>query len=533
MQSAPTEGPRRESKSPGIKEEETMFKVRVWPLLLVVGFSCVAHGQLDFATYLDRSSPNGLWAGAYNFDNDGVGDQAFRSQQGQPAMRLGPHGTEQTIFTYLNSSNDLYVFLDDDGDGDTDVIVARKPHLSPTGGIKRIECNGDGTFAPSGPLGTESAKITKFLTFDADGDVDLATPNYLYVNDSTGFLTEMALPLAGLIPVDSGDVDNDGDLDLLCAGVRTGGNYVVVLRKQTGALAYTTEVIFGAPSSSAADWSLTRPTLQDLDGDGDLDVLTLTKSATANSADLLIWENTGPTPGGFTQTFILTVPFADFMVNRVKPEVLDFDDDGIIDIRVGELRLKGTGANALSGFQFVAPIPFQFGPSVPTFDFDRLLDLDLDGDFDLLGDRISRNEAHSATTVGRYLEYGLATQGSGGFRPVLSAQGPFVTGSSTAKLRISRGVGQTGGTFALGTQRLNLLNFYGPELHLYVGGVFSTSPITLGGNLMESGAGFLDLPFTIPPFLAGATYYMQVGLVDPNGSLGFTATNGLELQFGQ
>ncbi|MFT7620542.1 MAG: hypothetical protein ACI97A_004199 [Planctomycetota bacterium] len=852
-------------------------------LLALVSSAGVAAGQLNFATYLDRSSPDGFWAGPYNFNNDGVGDQAFSDLLFQPKMRLGPHGAEQPILTFTIPSNEIYLFLDDDGDGDTDVILIRDPNSTPTNGVKRIECNGDGTFGPVTSLGFEGSQVLKFLKFDADGDgdldvlvvrdtvnpsarwylsdpagtirtgvtalpsnnilvedfdgdgwaeiicgytlgvfnfewngssfvqqqfiagpnifptiawdydrdglrdllagnrvyknlgasglaadaidigspadskavrfdlnndgfdeliwnvqdnhapgrvslryfsasssqdlidgtaripvhgqlsideeipptdvngdgkldfffedrillgadslperdlprtstpihvfdvdddgdldylddrgyimknvggaefefgplisdtfnaeyptplpgflgfpgdfdgdgvvdvirtdlynikrdmvfrrgmskgkfdetelvsiafannslgadpanfsvlnregfavdldndgdTDLATPNYLYLNDGTGFLTEIAGPMNGLSPSGFGDVDDDGETDLLCSGNKEGGNYVVVLRKQAGTISYLTEVLFGAPSTNPTDWTLSRPTFDDLDDDGDLDVLVLNKSSFPNLAELLIWENTGPTAGGFILRSSALAPLADFMAARITPQVADFDFDGFKDVRVGPLSFSGSQANALGGFLFIPAVQFQLGQDIPTTSFDRLIDLDGDGDLDLLGDTVIANQAITRLGTGFAQEYGQSTLGTGGFAPVLSAQGPFAMATGDSRVRISRGLGQAQGIFSIGNRRVQIRNFYGLNLGLHVDSVFSSSPTTLFGASMEPGVGFRNIEFTISPFLAGRTFYMQAGFSDPGAALGFTATNGLQIQFGQ
>lgn len=53
-------------------------------------------------------------------------------------------------------------------------------------------------------------------------------------------------------------------------------------------------------------------------------------------------------------------------------------------------------------------------------------------------------------------------------------------------------------------------------------------PIPLGGA--GPGTGSANLSLTVPASAAGATFLMQAFLTDPNTTIGYSASNGLELR---
>lgn len=122
---------------------------------------------------------------------------------------------------------------DVDGDGDLDLFLPRYYFAD-----LLLLNRGDGTFEDAGAdRGIDSYDASNgAVFFDADGDRDLdlyvtrigASPNLLLINDGTGRFTEEAAARgAALDPgptcalqfgTSAGDVDGDGDLDLLVAG---------------------------------------------------------------------------------------------------------------------------------------------------------------------------------------------------------------------------------------------------------------------------------------------------------------------------
>jgi hypothetical protein len=187
------------------------------------------------------------------------------------------------------------------------------------------------------------------------------------------------------------DIDNDGDLDLLEAGVVYYGDLKLYFFENTGS---SEEPNFAAPVESPFgidDTYVLTPTFADIDGDGDQDLI-MGSLDYYQSGNLIFRENTGTAespafgpsqlnPFGLTPTYYISFP-----------KLVDIDNDGDFDLFVSEyyatlLFFENTGtAQAPS---FAAPVANPFGIQPPisadayfrTFDF---ADVDNDGDQDLI-----------------------------------------------------------------------------------------------------------------------------------------------------
>jgi hypothetical protein len=213
---------------------------------------------------------------------------------------------------------------DIDGDGDLDVFTAGSLLLN----------NGAGVFTAANGIGFKSVSSASAVLGDVDGDGDLdmlATgPNStvsVQLNNGLGNFTVPAIAANGTVPVGNnpqkivvGDVDGDGDLDLLTAN---NGDNTVSVRLNNGVGVFTIPSTTGTVPVGAAPYSLT---LGDVDGDGDLDLL----AANFNDNTVSVRLNNGV--GVFTAPAVAasgTLPVGSYPNSVVAGDV---DGDGDLDI---------------------------------------------------------------------------------------------------------------------------------------------------------------------------------------------------------
>ena len=155
-----------------------------------------------------------------------------------------------------------------------------------------VVTGGTGTFAPGSSLAALEGGDAARGDVDGDGDIDLLVTGrdgggspitQLYVNDGSGSFTAVSAGLPDLEngTVDLGDVDNDGDLDVLLTGVNASSTRVTRLfTKDDGSLSYTASGI-SFPSVENGEAAL-----GDVEGDGDLDIVLAGNSGGSATAAL-------------------------------------------------------------------------------------------------------------------------------------------------------------------------------------------------------------------------------------------------------
>jgi hypothetical protein len=291
----------------------------VLDLLFVSG-----HAALQYDFFTARGNGNGTFATpvrhvidacgrlahpeAFDLDADGdldvVSTEGSGCPGGPPGGRLhvslnNGDGTFQTqtifiagIFPHNTTAGDL------DADGKLDVVTAT------SGGALVLFGNGDGTFQQPGlvlPSGDDSENVL-VLDLDADGNLDLATLHrnsvrtelVLLFGNGAGAFTPVAYPQFPLQParewLASGDVDSDGDRDLLSGG---GNGAVVFLNDGAGALTLSGRYGIGANVFSMHCAELT--------GDERVDLIALCAHelpASGGNYGLVLVEGRDATPTG-------------------------------------------------------------------------------------------------------------------------------------------------------------------------------------------------------------------------------------------
>jgi len=253
----------------------------------------------------------------------------------------------------------------------------------------------------SNPFGTgiptSAFNMPALTDLDGDGDFDMLTGLYGGVlvyqrNSGTASAPLFDPPQVNPFGLTStyelafpefADLDNDGDMDLMV------GEYY-------GAFQYYENIgsaavpMFAAPIQNpfglSSTYYINDPNFVDLDGDGDLDIL-----STEYYGQFQFFENIGsataPQFGApFTNPFGITLPPNSYYSFC---DIGDFDNDGDFDILSSDYGIfnyyENTGTAAFPQFATPAINPFNLiPPSSGNFGFPESADLDNDGDLDIV-----------------------------------------------------------------------------------------------------------------------------------------------------
>ena len=247
---------------------------------------------------------------------------------------------------------------------------------------------------PFGLVRIELIHVPDFTDLDGDGDLDIMTGGdygafIYYENTGTVSTPEFLAPVSnpfGLTNTeninapDFADLDGDGDLDII-----TGSYYgEFFYLENTGTI---TDPAFAALSSNPFGLDTIEgmrfPTFADIDGDGDYDIMAGVSGGTFSflknigTASLPLFDAPQTNPFGLSSTHGLNIPaFA------------DLDNDGDLDIMTTEyygpfIYFMNTGTAAAPSYAPPQIDPFEL-VSTGNFSFITFGDLDGDGDTDLL-----------------------------------------------------------------------------------------------------------------------------------------------------
>lgn len=301
----------------------------------------------DGSDRLPRTEHDSEDVGIADFDGDGLLDIVIVSEDDQTNELYlntvaGVFRDESGRIPVTGTTNGLVV-ADLDLDGFPDLLLANN------GQDAAVLNDGSGFFRDETetrlPASLDVTQDLELGDVDGDGDPDLVAanegPNALYINDGTGrFLDESRsrIPLRDAPEetreADFGDVDGDGDLDLLFANVAAfvegaDPRNRLLINDGRGFFADETESRLPADTESSFDGDF-----RDLDGDGDLDIVT------GNSDTDLSQRRIAPAPfraylndgsGHFTEA--TTLVFGEGVTGTgFDLEFGDFDGDGLEDV---------------------------------------------------------------------------------------------------------------------------------------------------------------------------------------------------------
>ena len=297
-------------------------------------------------------------------------------------------------------------FGDYDGDGDLDLLMgvlggAYNANTTTADNLMLFSQESDGgfelrtrRFISQIDVGSES--VVSLVDLDGDGDLDMLLGNKIDPGDLTNsrvFLFEnegsatgpvfrrrgeFELPGAYHNAPAFGDLDADGDLDMLLGTWRDEIRYV----RNDGSATTPRFTLVDSAYVEITRGSNATPTLGDLDGDGDLDLMIGESSGALN-----YYENTGSASNPNFE--FVSDEYGDIDVGRRSfPKLRDHDGDGDLDLIVG------TESDGIRYFRndggpgspdFVEADGFFPAPDeLPLFSTPEFGDLDGDGDPDLV-----------------------------------------------------------------------------------------------------------------------------------------------------
>ena len=359
------------------------------------------NGDGTFETANNIAISEEPYGGAYNvsvedIDGDGVDDLIVGTTDSEVVVLQGEGNSNFTVSQTANtgfSFSSAFTTADLDNDGNPDVLGIKDRNLI----IISNDGNGNLEATPTIEVPGYGSYSLADGDFNGDGLVDLAVADggvsILIANGDGSFTDSVVEEIADIREIATADINRDGILDL----VVTNDNVTTLLGNGDGSFGNVVSYEVTEPSALA---------IADLNQDGIADIVTGT---TAGSGQDAVSVLLGKADGTFEDAVNYNTSF--LYENRFEPNtppleirLEDFDGDGFVDIATGNISsnnvviLSGNGDGT-----------FVDTPSIDdeSDNFDLLVDLNNDGNLDLLGDRLQRlgNGDGTFADVSEFSEY--------------------------------------------------------------------------------------------------------------------------------
>lgn len=309
------------------------MKKRWFIIISLIILSFHLYSQIYFSEQIvidqtDVDSPQSV----YTADLDGDGDMDILAASAdddkiawyENTDGKGAFGPQQVINTDTDSPRSVYA-SDLDGDGDMDVVSAS---IFDDKVAWYENTDGQGTFGPLKLISSAANGAVSVYTADLDGDNDMDILTALYTDNSVVWyentdgkgdfgLPQVITTEAALVAATYGsDLDGDGDIDVLSAS--TMDDKIAWYENTDGKGNYGPQQVINSNADMANSVYSS-----DLDGDGDLDVL----SASFNDSKIAWYENMDG-----QGTFGPEQPISTNAIAARSVYASDLDGDGDIDV---------------------------------------------------------------------------------------------------------------------------------------------------------------------------------------------------------